>query len=430
MENYLRRFRLYNEKETPELVYEGVSKAVPFRGTNLWILIFAIFIASLGLNVGSIAVVIGAMLISPLMGPIVGLGYSAAINDSALLRKSLTNYLFALMVGLLASTLYFLLSPIKEPNAELYSRTQPNIYDVLIALFGGFAGILAVCSKQKGNVVPGVAIATALMPPLCTAGYGLALLDPVYLFGALYLFLINSVFIAFATFVTTRYLRYPFKEFQNTKEKGKSQRIIAVVVILTAIPSIYFGWDIVQRNRFETSATQFVQNETQIDDHDLWKHTINAKKRIIELIYIGEKISDSTKAVLESRLVNIYKIEDVELRVNQGLSSLNNKKEEIVDDSKITIEKNKYDQLLFVMDSMKREERLSESLYAQLEAIDTNLSSAYIHKANKYTDSTIENNMYLVFLNYKMALKSEDKDRIIRFLDNHFGEAKFEVVFR
>ena len=173
MASILDHFRLGNDREDAARVVDEVRSGVEYTGTNLWILVFAIFIASLGLNVNSPAVVIGAMLVSPLMGPIMGLGLGMATNDLALLKRALTNYSFALVIGLTTSTVYFWLSPLKDASSEILARTSPNVYDVLIALFGGFAGILAVCSKKRANVVPGVAIATALMPPLCAAGFGL-----------------------------------------------------------------------------------------------------------------------------------------------------------------------------------------------------------------------------------------------------------------
>jgi len=219
MNSIFDNFKLNNEKENHQTVIESIDKGVVFKGTNLWILVFAIFIASLGLNINSSAVIIGAMLVSPLMGPIMGLGLGMAINDLSLLRKALSNYLFAAGVGLATSTIYFLLSPINDAHSEILARTTPNIYDVLIAFFGGLAGILATSSKQKGNVIPGVAIATALMPPLCTAGYGLATLQFYYFFGAFYLFLINTVFIALSTLLTLRFLKYPFKHLPNPKDE-------------------------------------------------------------------------------------------------------------------------------------------------------------------------------------------------------------------
>jgi|KBSMisStaDraftv2_1062788.scaffolds.fasta_scaffold36780_2 uncharacterized hydrophobic protein (TIGR00271 family) len=204
----LDNFRLANEREDFQLVKDGIDKEVHFSGTNLWILIFAILIASLGLQTNSPAVVIGAMLISPLMGPIMGLGFGIAIDDRQLLKRSILSFLFATSVSLTISTCYFLLAPVHDATSEILHRTAPTIYDALIALFGGLAGMLATSSKLKGNVIPGVAIATALMPPLCTAGFGLANWNGKYFFGALSLFFINTVFIALATLLTARLLNF------------------------------------------------------------------------------------------------------------------------------------------------------------------------------------------------------------------------------
>jgi len=204
----LSSFRLVRERESLPFVREEIAKGIELSGTNLWILVFAILIASLGLHTNSPAVIVGAMLISPLMGPIMGLGFGMAINDFKLLTRSVLNFLFASSVSLTISTLFFLVTPLHEATSELLHRTSPNIYDVLIAFFGGMAGMLATSTKLKGNVIPGVAIATALMPPLCTAGFGLANWNAKYFFGALYLFLINSIFIAAATFIIGRILRF------------------------------------------------------------------------------------------------------------------------------------------------------------------------------------------------------------------------------
>lgn len=227
------KFRLLHEKEDYSIVIDSIGKGAVFKGTNLWVLIFAIFIASLGLNINSTAVIIGAMLISPLMGPIMGIGLSVGINDLPLLKKSLYNYLVATVTALITSTVFFLVSPLNEAHSEILARTSPNIYDVLIAFFGGLAGIVATASKNKGNVIPGVAIATALMPPLCTAGYGIATLKLDYAIGAFYLFIINTVFIALSTFITSRFLSFPFTHLPDEKADVRAQRIIWLIVIIT-----------------------------------------------------------------------------------------------------------------------------------------------------------------------------------------------------
>jgi len=317
----LARFILHSEKEDHQTVINSIERGVGFRGTNLWILVFAIFIASLGLNVNSTAVIIGAMLVSPLMGPIMGLGLGIAINDLALLRSASRNYLFSAGVGLATSTIYFILSPINEAHSEILSRTLPNIYDVLIAIFGGLAGILATTSKQKGNVIPGVAIATALMPPLCTAGYGLATLQMQFLFGALYLFFINTVFIALATVLTLRFLKYPFKHLPNRADELKAQRIVSVVVLLTLLPSIYFGYALVQENKFTSNAYEFVAHEAGLKEDYLLKTAINCDQRSITLTYGGRVIQPHEVDTLRSKLVT-YNLEGVTLDVKQGFASL------------------------------------------------------------------------------------------------------------
>ena len=426
MENYLRRFRLNKEKEQPELVYDAISKAVPFQGTNLWILIFAIFVASLGLNVNSTAVVIGAMLISPLMGPIMGIGYSLSINDLPLLKKSLTNYAFAGLVGLAASTVYFLLTPIHEAHSELLSRTQPNLYDVLIAFFGGLAGILAVCSKQKGNVIPGVAIATALMPPLCTAGYGLATGNMTYFLGALYLYLINSVFISVATYLTVRYLNLPYRQFPDEAARTRSKRIVTIITLVTLLPSIYLAYIIVQQNRFANNAKRFVEMESQLKDNVILDHDIDRVDRIITISYIGKNISDSTIEVMKNKLKN-YDIDACELKINQGLAYLNERKVK-VDNNLIEIDKGLLQSMQLRVDSFERQQKLAGGLYQEIKALYPSLQSAFIQQANLFTDSSSDNNQYLVYLKVGESFTSDKKERLTSFLETRLGSTEVNLI--
>ena len=325
MKNIFDYFKLDYEKEEYNTVIESITKGVIFRGTNLWILVFAIFIASLGLNINSTAVIIGAMLISPLMGPIMGLGLGTGINDLALVRKALSNYFFASVVGLITSTIYFSISPLNDAHSEILARTTPNIYDVLIALFGGLAGIVATSTKQKGNVIPGVAIATALMPPLCTAGYGLATFQFNYSIGALYLFIINTVFIALATFVTVRLLKFPFKHLPDEKAEKKSKRIIIAIVVVTLLPSIYFGYDIVKNDKFIKEANRFIQTEAIFPGDYLLKKTIDEKEKSIELIFGGNEIKPAEIEKLKNKLKN-YELEGTKLEIKQGFAYLKEEK--------------------------------------------------------------------------------------------------------
>lgn len=248
---------LIPQAEAEESIREGVS----FRGINILILIVAIFIASLGLNVNSTAVIIGAMLISPLMGPIIGIGLAVGIHDFELMKRSFRNLFMATLFSVATSCLYFLVSPVNAHHSELLARTSPTIYDVFIGFFGGAAGILAIGSRVKGNVIPGVAIATALMPPLCTVGYGLATWQMNYFFGAFYLFFINSVFIACATTLGVKLMKYHVKDFSNPQRARRVRRTVYAVAILTMIPACWLTWRMYRQSTFEANCDRFVAQQ-------------------------------------------------------------------------------------------------------------------------------------------------------------------------
>lgn len=305
MNKFLQNFNLRRELEAYDTIYENVSKGVPFKGTNLWILFFAILVASVGLNVNSTAVIIGAMLISPLMGPIMGLGLSVAINDIDLLKKSFNNYMLAAAIGLIASSIYFFITPLDDAHSELLARTAPNIYDVLIAFFGGMAGIIATSSKLKGNVIPGVAIATALMPPLCTAGYGLATFQWNFFFGALYLFFINTVFIGLSTLLVARFIQFPLKHWQNKDKEKRANRIIIAIVILTVVPSVYFAYDVVRSTRYTDNVDRFIANEAQFENDYLLKKDIDASRKEVILTYGGELITEKKNRFSKKSITQI-----------------------------------------------------------------------------------------------------------------------------
>lgn len=318
MNSIFAQFNLARDREPAESVHQSVENAAVLRGTNLWILVFAIFIASLGLNVNSTAVIIGAMLISPLMGPIIAFGYGLATNDASLLQKSAKNFAFAFVTSLVTSTIFFLLSPIRDVTGEMLARTSPNIYDVLIALFGGAAGFLAISSKNKGNVIPGVAIATALMPPLCTAGYGLANLNLTFFGGALYLFIINSVMIALATVLMAKILRLPVLH-RSEGANALPLPAIGIIVALTVLPSIYFGYDVVKQNRFRKRANDFVNNEAKFKNDYLLQRNIDPGKREISLTYGGDPISAEAIESVRAKLPD-YGLGDAKLKIGQGFA--------------------------------------------------------------------------------------------------------------
>lgn len=285
-----------------QLDYAGASEAIKkniyFRGPNVWILACAIIIASVGLNVNSIPVIIGAMLISPVMGPILGFGFGLGTRDNKLVKDSLHNFAIMVIISIVASTLYFVLSPLNlERPTELLARTNPTIYDVLIAFFGGLAGIFEISRKDKGTVLSGVAIATALMPPLCTIGYGLSIMNRHYIIGALYLFVINSIFIALATFFTVKYLRYPAIAETDEKKSKMTGNAVALILIAIIIPSVISAVNIVKESNFKAHAANLIEANRSIGKGFIYDYKVNfeSKPPMIELFMAGEKLSYAEK---------------------------------------------------------------------------------------------------------------------------------------
>ncbi|SES96502.1 TIGR00341 family protein [Prevotella sp. kh1p2] len=313
-------FNAIPDKENEEETISQISSGVAFHGANLWVLIFAIFIASLGLNVNSTAVIIGAMLISPLMGPIIGMGLAIGINDLELLKRSVKNYLVATGISALTATLYFAITPLNEAQSELLARTSPTLYDVLIALCGGAAGILALSTKGKGNVIPGVAIATALMPPLCTAGYGLAVGSPSYFFGALYLYFINTVFICLATFVGVRMLKFEHKTFEDPQRLSKVRRYIVAIVILTMLPATYMTINIIRQSVVDNNARRFVKNELVFKGTQIISQNLDEKSKTLNVVAVGRLITKSTIDSIRKQMDG-YKMAGYKLNVIQGYQS-------------------------------------------------------------------------------------------------------------
>lgn len=299
---------------------QAIRDDVSFRGTNIIILVLAILIASLGLNTNSTAVIIGAMLISPLMGPIIGIGLGVGIHDFELIKRALRNLIMAAGFSVIASTIYFLISPVGEGHSELLARTSPTIYDVLIGFVGGGAGILAIGSSSKGNVIPGVAIATALMPPLCTAGYGLATWQLSYFFGAFYLFVINSIYIAFATFIGVKLLGYKGTVQVDSRRASRVKKIVYTLAILTMLPSIWLTYNMLRENKFEMNANSFVARECNFPETQVVsdKAYIQNGQRYISITLIGQQLPlDSLQLALSSRL-KFYNLQGTELRIVQG----------------------------------------------------------------------------------------------------------------
>lgn len=308
------------ESETIASIVSGVD----FSGAKLWILVLAIFVASLGLNTNSTAVIIGAMLISPLMGPIIGMGLGVGINDFMLLKRAFKNYLVATLFSVATATLYFLITPFNEAQSELLARTSPTIYDVLIALCGGLAGIIALgsLSQRSGNVIPGVAIATALMPPLCTVGFGLATANWLYALGALYLYLINTIFISVATFIgVTLIMRFHKKEFVDKQREKRVKRTIMGIAIITIIPSVFITLGMVKEAMFNNRCKRFCTNVVKVEGAHIISHTFDYKNRSMRVVLLGEEADSAAINMMKERMAD-YGLEETTLEIVQGTSNM------------------------------------------------------------------------------------------------------------
>jgi len=343
---------------------EGIRADVNFKGHGAWILIAAILMASIGLSVGNIPIIIGAMLISPLMGPILGIGLAAGTNDFQLLKKSMTNLGIMIVIGIVISALYFLVIPIPEINVELRDRTQATLLAIGVAFVGGAAGIIAGSRRHKSNVVPGVAIATALMPPLCTVGFGLATLRWEFFFGALYLFFINSVFIALPTFLYIRYLKFPMKQVMDAAKERRIRWQIGIFLLITMVPSAFIFVNVLQTNFFERDTKQFIlaieqsledRNTTLID----YKIDTHGKSPVIKIALIGDPISDDLRNTW-IRMRSGYGLEKVELDIREP-RDFSKAIEDIRKESKVC----SFDQL---QDYYRRELARRDSTISSLEA--------------------------------------------------------------
>lgn len=318
-----RLLNLLTDKAPEAETIESIRSGVDFHGAKLWILILAIFVASLGLNTNSAAVIIGAMLISPLMGPIIGMGLGVGINDFELLKRAFRSYLTATVFSVLTATIYFLVTPIAEAQSELLARTSPTIYDVLIALCGGLAGIIALCSigQRNGNVIPGVAIATALMPPLCTTGFGLATGNWAYAAGAFYLYLINTIFISLATFVGVNIMHFHKKVFVDKEREKRVKHIITAIAVVTILPASLLTYGLVRETVFTRKANQFINRELTFEGTLVLSSETDYKAQHIKVVLLGQDVEENVIEYARKRLGD-YGLPEVQLEVIQGSNYL------------------------------------------------------------------------------------------------------------
>ena len=430
-QNYVWRIakRFFNalpDKTDETATVEQISDGVTFRGANLWVLIFAIFIACLGLNVNSTAVIIGAMLISPLMGPIIGMGLAVGRADLELLKRSLTNYGVSTVISVLTAALYFLLTPLTEAQSELLARTSPTLYDVLIALFGGAAGILALSTGGKGNVIPGVAIATALMPPLCTAGYGLAMGEWSFFFGACYLFFINTVFIALATYLGVRLLQFQPKQFVDKARLAVVNRYIAVIVVVTMLPAVYMTTQIIRQSVFENHVKQFVKQELNQPGTRILSEQADRETKTLDVVALGAALPNEMIEAARQRLAD-YQLADYQLNVIQGAQSdslllaRNNAGTQQslsgLDQQHLALQAERVAQLERETADYRRLDALAREIVGEVKAVCPKVESIGLSKITETpVDSGAVRSYVLAVANSRTPLPAADRDRLAQWL--------------
>ena len=435
-----RHFDLRQEKEDEQETIESLKKGVEFRGTNLWVLIFAIFLASLGLNTNSTAVIIGAMLISPLMGPIRGFGLGLGITDFELVKRSLRNYLTATVFSVVTATIYFLISPISEAQSELLARTSPTIYDVLIAFFGGLAGIVAGSTKSKGNVIPGVAIATALMPPLCTAGFGLATGNLSYFFGAFYLYFINTVFISLSTYIVVRVLKYPHKEFLDKKREQTVRRYMMIIVTCTIIPSLYLTYRVLRTTVFEEQVKSFVNKELDFPNTQVLSQTVavdTTGHKAISVVLLGDEVPDVMIEAARARMTD-YGLGGIGLNVQQGFGTdvdINELKSVLMKDlyknneELVRAQAAQIDSLKHTVDRYRRASHLALSLTPELRVLYPQVER--LACTPTIIANTVENKpdtVLLVYVKAKKALTPDEQRKLSQWMAARTEEKNIKLI--
>lgn len=422
---------LHQGEEKKEKVIEDILSNISFRGSNLWVLACAILIASIGLNVNSTAVIIGAMLISPLMGPIVGAGFALATYDFELLKKTGRSLLIATVVSLIVSFIYFYISPFKDVQSELLARTSPTIYDVLIAFVGGLVGAISLTREDKGNPIPGVAIATALMPPLCTAGFGLATGNISYFLGAFYLYSINCFFIGIATFLIIKYLKYTPKNTGNEALNKRLRVVITTLVILIVTPSLYLAYSLLEEKKFHENVAHYITAEFENSGYTIIYKKIryNTNPKSIELAFLDKKFSDEELKTLQSNLKN-FKLLNTELIVRQKESEI---------DKEILSEINKNKSSLSSKDVMinQLKEELAQYKYndptfaKEIQVLFPNIERFYFGKLTDFSEK--DNTSLTTVMLYtpkketvkgKEVAKEVDTQKLQQWLAEKFGDKK------
>lgn len=432
------RFSLLADKADDAVIERRIREGVALQGATPWILMFAIFIASIGLNVNSTAVIIGAMLISPLMGPIMGVGLGAAVYDFALIRTSLWNLAIASAISLGVSTLYFLVTPLAEAQSELLARTSPTLWDVLIALFGGLAGIVGITREEKSNVIPGVAIATALMPPLCTAGYGLATGQWRYFGGAFYLYSINCVFIALATVIGIRLVRVPVHASVDSKVERRLRNGLLMLALATALPSAWLAYRLVQQEVFKSRAIAFVRDEFAFDNAHVADTRVDPATRAIEVSLIGLPLDRPTLQRIEGKLATaglpgakmlVHQAgENDRIDVTALKSSLLS---DLYRDSQDALQK-KDAELAALRERLAAREALlhqTDAIAAELRALLPATTSITLSQGYRIVDGAETSPVVQLIVQSSNDIAGPDRDRILAWFKARAGTDAVAVVF-
>ena len=402
----------------------------------------AIFIASLGLNVNSTAVIIGAMLISPLMGPIIGLGLAVGIQDFDLMKRSFRNLFMATAFSIATSALYFLISPVNEGHSELLARTSPTIYDVLIGFFGGAAGIIAIGSKTKGNVIPGVAIATALMPPLCTVGYGLATWQMNYFLGALYLFFINSVFIACATTLGVKAMKYKVTDFSNPVRAKRVRRTVYTVALLTMVPAGFMTYRMYRANAFQTACGRFVEQEFDFPATQVLSYKAKEDsrgERTLTVTLMGRLLpEDSLTMALTPQLAR-FGIAGTQLRIIQGDNSVQVNPGEItstmvrdiyqVTQNTINAQRQEIDSLRAVTDVIARNDTIGATISPEIKVLFPQVRDIAVTRGIvSNVDTRILDTVNVALVQYRSPISRAQEEKLKEYLQARLGYSNIDIV--
>ena len=421
MSTYLNTlFNLHIGEDDKGKTLESVKGNISFTGANLWILACAILVACVGLNVNSTAVIIGALLISPLMGPIVASGFALGMYDFELLKRSLRNLLIATLAGLLFSFVYFLITPFKEVQSEILARTSPNIYDILIAFFGGLVGVIAVTRVEKGNPIPGVAIATALMPPLCTSGYGLATGNFRFFFGAIFLYSINCVFICIATYIVVKFLKYPAKEEVDKKHQKHVRYGITVVVICMLSPATYFAYILFNEQQYLQSVNEFIEQEfVNKGNTVIYKKTnFNSRPKTIELAFLSKRFSPSEIDSLNMRL-SAWHIPETRLLIRQDSSDkIQLLKNNILNEirSKDILESGKDSKIQMLEAELSRNKFDNRQILEEAKVIFPSIQSVSLSNMEAYFENDSVSTRPVLLYQSEKPLEPGEKEKLVNWI--------------